>query len=95
MCCFLAALVFMGPRVGFLIFWLVPAGRVKVNAALEGWLIPLLGLVIVPWTVLAYVIFFPLSGLDVVWVGIAFAVDIAGYFGGFQTRKQVPGYTGP
>jgi hypothetical protein len=96
MCCFFAALVFFGPRLAFLIYWIVPAGRVRVNAAFGGsWIVPVLGLIILPWMTLAYVIFYPLGGLDYVWVGLGLFADIAGYTGGIRTRNQVPGYTGP
>ena len=54
MCCFFAALVFLGPRFGFLVYWLI--APVRVNAALQAFNFPflasLLGLVFAPWTML-------------------------------------------
>ena len=34
MCCFFTTLLFFGPCLAFLIFWLIPYGRLKVAAAL-------------------------------------------------------------
>ena len=54
MCCFFAALVFLGPRFGFLVYWLI--APVRVNAALQAFNFPfmasLLGLIFAPWTML-------------------------------------------
>jgi hypothetical protein len=96
MCCFFTTLLFLGPRFAFLIYWLIPYGRLKVAAAFDGWILPLLGLIFLPWTVLMYVIVFPVLGFwDWLFIGLAFAADIAGYVGGGYNRNKVPGYTGP
>ena len=101
MCCFFTTLLFFGPRLAFLIFWLIPYGRLKVAATFNTWFWPLLGLIFLPWTTLMYVLVatpgqgLGLIGFDWIWVGLALLADIAGYVGGAQNRKQVPGYTGP
>jgi len=96
MCCFFASLVFFGPRLAFLIYWLIPAGQVKVNAAFKGfnlpWLVGVAGLIFAPWTVLMYVIIFPLNGYDWIWLGFGIMADVASYIGGYHNRKQVPMY---
>ena len=97
MCCFFTALVFFGPRLGFLVYWLLlPA---KVTTALAAfnfpWLVGILGLIFAPWTMLMYVIVFPLNGFDWIWIGLGIGADIVSYVGGYQNREQVPGYTGP
>ena len=97
MCCFFATLMFFGPRLGFLVWWLL--APVRVNAALSNfnfpWLVSLAGLVFAPWTMLMYTIVFPLNGFDWVWVGLALGADVASYIGAFHHREKVPGYTGP
>jgi hypothetical protein len=97
MCCFFAALLFFGPRLGFLVYWLL--APVRVNAALANfnfpWLVGLMGLIFLPWTMLMYTIIFPLNGFDWIWIGLAVGADIVSYTGGYHNRKQVPGYTGP
>jgi hypothetical protein len=95
MCCFLATLMFFGPRLAFLIFWLIPYGQTRVNAAFDGFLLPFLGWLFVPWTTLFYAFLFPIASFDWVILGLAFLADISGYIGGARTRGQVPGYQGP
>jgi len=94
MCCFFTTLVFFGPRLGFLVYWLL--AQVKVNLALANfnlpWLVGILGLIFAPWTLLMYVIVFPLTGFDWIWVGLGLAADIASYVGAFHNRQKVPGY---
>lgn len=95
MCCFLATLWFLGPRFGFLIFWLIPWGRVQIMRALNGWFLPLLGLIFLPWTTLIYVIIFPLYGLDWLWLGLAVLADISAYAAGAARRRDASFYRGP
>jgi len=95
MCCFLLALMFGGPRLGFLIWWLVPAGQIRINQAFDTWFWPLLGLVFLPWTTLTYSVVYGANGMlgfDWVWVGIALFADIVTYTSGAYKRKAVPGY---
>ena len=99
MCCFFTTLLFFGPRLAFLIYWLI--WPVRVLAVLDTWIWPLLGLIFLPWTMLTYVIVatpgpgLGLFGFDWLWMVIALLADLAGYAGGAQNRKRVPGYTGP
>ncbi len=94
MCCFFTALLFFGPRLGFLVYWLLPAGQFKVNLAFNTWFWPLLGLIFLPWATLMFVIVFPVVGFfDWMFLGLALATDIAGYAGGVRNRRQIPGYS--
>jgi len=97
MCCFFTTLVVFGPRLAFLIYWLLVP--LKVNTAFATfnlpWLVGLLGLIFAPWTALMYVIVFPLTGYDWIWVGLGIAMDVFSYVGSYENRKRVPGYTGP
>ena len=95
MCCFFATLLFFGPRLAFLVYWIfVPA---KVNLAFRGfnlpWLVGILGLAFAPFFSLMYVVVFPLNGYDWFWLGLALAVDVMGYVGGDRNRHKVPGYS--
>jgi hypothetical protein len=94
MCCFFTSLLFFGPRLAFLVYWLI--APVRVNLSLAGfnfpWLASLLGLIFVPWTILMYAIVFPLNGFDWLWIGLGLAADIAGYIGSYHNRQRVPGY---
>jgi len=95
MCCFLASLALFGPRLAFLIYWLIPWGQLKVMAAFNTWIWPLLGLIFLPWTTLAYTLLFPVFGLDWVWLGIAFLADLIAYGASTARRRDVRWYTGP
>jgi len=94
MCCFFTALFFFGPRLAFLVYWLIAPARVTAafNAFNLQWLVGILGLIFAPWTVLMYVIVFPLNGFDWIWLGFGVMADVASYVAGYHKRQQVPGY---
>jgi hypothetical protein len=79
-CCLALTAGFIGPRVALLAWWIFGD---KVDAAFDTWLWPLLGLIFLPWTTLAYVLAWgPLNGVSGVgWlvVALGFAADIATY----------------
>lgn len=94
MCCFFTVLIFFGPRLAFLVYWLLLPG--KVTAALEAfnfpWLVGILGLIFAPWTMLMYAIVFPMNGWDWIWIGLAIGADIVSYTAGYKNRNSVPYY---
>lgn len=95
MCCFFLVLMFLGPRVGILVFWLFPYGQELMKMAFENWFWPVVGLIFMPWTTLMYTIVYGANGMvgfDWVWVGLGVVADIASYSGGAWKRKEVPGY---
>jgi hypothetical protein len=94
MCCFFTALVFFGPRLGFLVYWLIAPIRVSTAFAAFNlsWLVGILGLIFIPWTSLMYVMIFPLNGFDWLWLGLGLAADIFSYVGSYHNRQRVPGY---
>jgi hypothetical protein len=79
-CCLALTAGFLGPRIALFIWWVF--GN-KVDAAFGSWIWPLLGLIFLPWTTLAYVLAWgPLDGVSGAgWllVALGFAVDIATY----------------
>jgi hypothetical protein len=95
MCCFLLALFGGGPRLGILVMWLFPQGRLLMNLAYNTFIWPLLGFIFLPWTTLIYAIVYGINGItgfDWVWLGIAVLLDIATWTGGGMRRRSVPGY---
>jgi hypothetical protein len=75
------------PRLAFVLWWLVQPTR--FNVTFDTILLPLLGVVFLPWTALMYVIVFP-DGISVVnWIflGLALAVDIGSYGGGYRANS--------
>ena len=95
MCCFFATLLFFGPRLAFLIYWII--FPVRVRAAFDAFNLPILvgvlGLVFAPFFTLMYALVFPLNGYDWFWLGLALAIDVAGYVGADRNRHKVPGYS--
>ncbi|MFA9491106.1 MAG: hypothetical protein ACERK1_07740 [Anaerolineales bacterium] len=82
MCCFFTVLVFLGPRVAGIIWWLIQPAR--WNLAFDTFIFPILGIIFLPWTLLMYVIVAPggLTGLEWVFVGLMLVFDIGSYVGG-------------
>jgi hypothetical protein len=80
MCCLALTAGFLGPRVALLAWWIFGD---KVDLAFDTWLWPLLGVIFLPWTTLAYVLAWgPLDGVSGIgWlvVAIGFAADLATY----------------
>jgi hypothetical protein len=94
MCCFFASLMFLGPRFAFLVYWLVAPVRVNLSLAAFNfpWLVSLMALIFAPWTMLMYVMVFPMNGFDWIWLGFGIMADVTGYLGGYHNRQRVPGY---
>ena len=93
MCCMLTSLLFFGPRLAILIWWLI--SPVYVGAAFDSVLLSLLAWAFIPWTVLMYLFIYPngVVGFDWVILILGILADIAAYSGGFYgNRNQVPGY---
>ncbi len=80
MCCLALTAGFLGPRIALFIWWVF--GN-KVDVAFDTWIWPLLGLVFLPWTTLAYVVAWgpidAVSGAGWLLVALGFAADIATY----------------
>ena len=95
MCCFLTVLLFVGPRAGNIVFWLLAPER--WNLAFGSIIWPILGIIFFPWTTLVYVVAWTPDGLNLFgWLLIAAAaiIDVAFYTGGgYLNRDRVPGYS--
>jgi hypothetical protein len=88
MCCFLTTLVLLGPRIAALVWWLIwPA---KWTIAFGGnWIWPVLGIIFLPWTLLMYVIVFPVVGFwNWLFLILAIIVDISSFGGGFFGNRD-------
>lgn len=94
MCCIFTTILLLGPRIGFLIWWLI--NPLRFSAAFDTFILPLLGVIFLPWTTLMYIGIFPggISGFDWVWMGLAFLADLSSYAGGaYGNRERIPGYS--
>ena len=66
------------PRLGLLMLWIARPNM--VDAAFDTFVLPLLGIVFLPFTTLMYVILYRrggLSGFDWFWIGLAYSLTLA------------------
>jgi hypothetical protein len=89
MCCALVLLALVGPRLLLFFLWIFTP---YVNRVFASILLPLLGLLFLPWTTLAYVwavnVYGRVSGLGLFLVIIGLIADIASYGGGYSRRRR-------
>ncbi len=88
MCCVIAALLFIGPRAAIVIWWLLDAARYR--QAFDGFIVPFLGLLLLPWTTLMYVLAVPngVNGLEWALLVVAFLIDLGIYGGAYGNRGR-------
>jgi hypothetical protein len=81
------------PRLALLILWI--ARPALVDAAFNTFLLPLLGIIFLPFTTLIYVIVYipgvGLTGWGFIWVIIALLLDIGHWGASYTQRDQIPG----
>jgi hypothetical protein len=88
MCCIVAALFALGPRAAIFAWWLIEP--LRWQAAFDTVIWPIVGFVILPWTTLMWLVVAPggIDGLDWLWITIAVAMDVFGWFGGAYTNRS-------
>lgn len=91
MCCLVGGAAIIGPRFAILIWWIF--GN-KVELAFDSWVWPLLGIVFLPWTTLAYLIAWQPGGidgnLDILLILAGVALDILTYMHRFAAKAVRP-----
>lgn len=93
MCCFLALGAFF-PRLAIVLIALLTNW---FSGVFPNWVVPVLGLILLPYTTLAYLAFWHWqdgSLTIVTWalVGLAAVIDIGNLAGGWARREQAPGF---
>ena len=97
MCCICTLLIFLGPRVAGIFWWLFqPARWVGTSelSAFDSWIWPVLGLIFLPWATLMWVVIAPGGILWWEWLFLilALVVDIGAYTGGgYGNKDRIPG----
>ena len=87
--CLIALVALIGPRVALVFTWLFSG---MIGRAVDSLLVALLGFLLLPWTTLAFVVFYDVGrglevrGLEWFVVGIAFLADVGSYGGGRWAR---------
>ena len=77
------------PRIALVVIWIATD---LVARAFSTWVIPLIGLFVLPFTTLVYAIAW-VPGVHLgngrwVWVAIAFAIELIGYAGTARTNRE-------
>ena len=90
MCCFFTALLFVGPRLAILVWYLF--SPVYVNSAFDSFFWGFLGFLFLPWTTLMYIAIYPggIIGFDWILLGLGIFADMAHYFGIYRNKESVP-----
>jgi hypothetical protein len=87
--CLFALVAGFFPRIALVIVWITTN---LVDRAFSTWVIPLLGLLFLPFTTLVYVIVWTpalhLGNGRWVWVALAFVVELVGYGGTARTNRR-------
>ena len=93
--CLLALVGAFAPRLLFVIIWI--ARPAYVDAVFDTFILPLLGLIFLPFTTLLWVLLKPggIEGFDIVWIILAVLMDLSHYVGAYGQRDQFPGRTSP
>ena len=90
--CLLVMLGAFFPRLGVLFVWL--ARPALFEAAIPSALVAVLGIIFFPLTTLMYVLLWApggLTGLDWLWLALAFVLDIGGVLGSaYGNRERIP-----
>lgn len=87
--CFLALLALISPRLVLFLLWIFDD---VIGQAIDGWLVSVLGFLLLPWTTLSYVAFWDwgsgrhVTGFEWFFVILAFLIDLSSYFGGNRAR---------
>jgi len=99
-CCLGVLLLGGAPRIALALWWFMDPARIMATFAgwtttLGGltaplWAWPLAGLLLLPWTTIAYVFVGPggLTTLDIVILVIAFLIDLSAHGGGGRVYQQ-------
>ena len=88
MCCVLALLAFIGPRVAAVAWYFIDTAR--WSAAFNSILWPLLGVILLPWTTMAYVLMSPggVDGLQWLVVLLGLLLDLGSGGSSWRSRKR-------
>ena len=88
MCCVLALLAFVGPRV---VIFLLLIFTNYLSRAFDGFLLPLLGFLLLPWTTIAFAIaqneLGGANGIGLLVIALGFLADIGVLGGGARGRR--------
>jgi len=89
----IALFALISPRLALFLMWIFTD---VLGRAYESWILPLLGFLFIPWTTLAYALFWDwgsghhVYGIEWFFVVLAFLVDIGAFGAGDRARRREP-----
>jgi hypothetical protein len=87
--CLVLLLAFLSPRLAVILTWLFSN---VMERAYDGFLVPILLFLFLPWTMLAYAWMYDsgrtVEGIEWFLVGLAFLIDLGSVFGGMRGRGR-------
>jgi len=91
MCCIISSILFLGPRAGLFMWWFFNPGRFSL--VYNNLMLPILGTIFLPVTTLTYTLIYkPVyggpAGMDWLWLGLGFVIDLSLYGGGAYSRRK-------
>ena len=88
MCCVVALLAFLGPRLVIFLLWLFTTYTTR---AFDNFLLPFLGFLFLPWTTIAFAIaqneFGGANGIGLLVIALGLLADIGVLGGGSRSRR--------
>ena len=91
--CILAVLILLTPRLAVALLWYFTHW---FDGLFPSLLLPILGFLFLPWTLLAYLVAWQpvvgIQGIGWVVVGLGFLVDMSAYGGGYGNRRRISDY---
>ena len=88
--CFVLLFALISPRLAIIATWLLSN---VLERAYDGWVVPVIGFFLLPWTTLAYAWMYDagpglqVEGLEWFLVGLAALIDLGSLFGGSRSRR--------
>jgi hypothetical protein len=87
--CLIALIALFSPRLALFLVWLFSD---LLSRAFDGWVVPVLGFLLLPWTTLVYVLLYSsgnrVQGFEWFLVALAFLVDLGAYGGGAHSQRD-------
>ena len=88
--CLFSLLIAAAPRLALILLWISRPER--LDLAFDTFLLPILGLLFLPFVTFVYVLIAPqgVQGLDWLWLGLALAADVGVWAaGGYLNRRRL------
>ena len=87
--CLFVLITMLSPRLGIIVLWLFTD---YVTRVFDSWIWPLLGLIVLPWTTLMYILVAAPAGGITFWgwmmVGLGFILDLSSIAQSYANRNQ-------